>query len=87
MQFVNRELTVIIIVICSGFINTPMTETVPEKVRDMVTASIALRRFGEPVEIADAVAFLGELNALKLKSHKKNAYQNSSPQHPTKAHT
>lgn len=35
-----------------------MTQTIPEKVKDMVTASIALRRFGEPIEIADAVAFL-----------------------------
>lgn len=43
-----------------------MTQSVPEKVKDLVTASIALRRFGEPVEIADAVAFLGELNCIEM---------------------
>jgi 17beta-estradiol 17-dehydrogenase/3alpha(17beta)-hydroxysteroid dehydrogenase (NAD+) len=41
-----------------GFINTPMTQSLPDKVKDLVTKSIALRRFGEPVEIADTVAFL-----------------------------
>jgi 17beta-estradiol 17-dehydrogenase / 3alpha(17beta)-hydroxysteroid dehydrogenase (NAD+) / 3-oxoacyl-[acyl-carrier protein] reductase alpha subunit len=42
-----------------GFINTPMTETVPDKVKDLVTSQIAMRRFGEVNEIADAIAFLG----------------------------
>lgn len=36
-----------------------MTQSIPDKVKDLVTGSIALRRFGEPIEIADAVAFLG----------------------------
>lgn len=41
-----------------GFINTPMTESVPDKVKEMITQTIALRRFGEPEEIADTIAFL-----------------------------
>jgi len=41
-----------------GFINTPMTETVPDKVKDIILHSIALRRFGEPEEVSDTIAFL-----------------------------
>ncbi|XP_058057724.1 estradiol 17-beta-dehydrogenase 8 [Anopheles bellator] len=41
-----------------GFIKTPMTETVPAKVRDMMIMQCALRRFGEPEEIAEVAAFL-----------------------------
>ena len=45
-------------VIAPGFIDTPMTETLPEKVRDKITAEIPFRRFGKPEELAWAVAFL-----------------------------
>lgn len=31
-----------------GFIETPMTETIPQKVKDMVIMQCALRRFGKP---------------------------------------
>ncbi|MHC4068384.1 MAG: 3-oxoacyl-[acyl-carrier-protein] reductase [Planctomycetota bacterium] len=41
-----------------GFINTPMTEKVPERIRDMVKGNIPLRRFGEPEDVAKAVKFL-----------------------------
>ncbi|XP_053695811.1 estradiol 17-beta-dehydrogenase 8 [Sabethes cyaneus] len=41
-----------------GFIQTPMTETLPQKVKDMVVMQCALRRFGKPEEIAEVVAFL-----------------------------
>lgn len=41
-----------------GFINTPMTNTVPEKVREIITNNIAMKRFGEPEEVSDTVAFL-----------------------------
>jgi 17beta-estradiol 17-dehydrogenase/3alpha(17beta)-hydroxysteroid dehydrogenase (NAD+) len=44
--------------IVPGFINTPMTHTVPDKVKDMIIGGIALRRFGEPEEVSDTVAFL-----------------------------
>lgn len=41
-----------------GFIETPMTETIPQKVKDMVIMQCALRRFGKPEEIAEVIAFL-----------------------------
>jgi acetoacetyl-CoA reductase/3-oxoacyl-[acyl-carrier protein] reductase len=44
--------------IAPGFINTEMTQKIPEKVRDKITAEIPFRRFGEPEDIAWAVAFL-----------------------------
>jgi NAD(P)-dependent dehydrogenase (short-subunit alcohol dehydrogenase family) len=44
--------------IAPGFIDTEMTQAIPDKVRDKITAEIPLRRFGKPEEIAWAVAFL-----------------------------
>lgn len=41
-----------------GFINTPMTETVPDKVKNMIIMQTSLRRFGEVDEIGEAIAFL-----------------------------
>lgn len=41
-----------------GFINTPMTETVPQKVKDIMVMQCALRRFGKPEEVAEVIAFL-----------------------------
>ena len=44
--------------IAPGFIKTPMTQTVPEKVVKYLIGQIPLKRMGEPEEIANAVAFL-----------------------------
>jgi acetoacetyl-CoA reductase/3-oxoacyl-[acyl-carrier protein] reductase len=44
--------------VAPGFINTEMTQAIPEKVRDKITAEIPFRRFGEPADIAWAVAYL-----------------------------
>lgn len=63
-----------------------MTQSVPEKVKDLVTGSIALRRFGEPVEIADAVAFLGELKCIEVCKFDLINFSLST-QHLTRAHT
>lgn len=41
-----------------GFINTPMTEAVPEKVKELIIKQIAMHRFGEPEEVSDTIAFL-----------------------------
>jgi acetoacetyl-CoA reductase len=41
-----------------GFIETEMTQAIPDKVREKITADIPFRRFGRPEEIAWAVAFL-----------------------------
>lgn len=44
--------------IAPGFINTEMTQKIPDKVRDKITAEIPFGRFGEPQDIAWAVAYL-----------------------------
>ncbi|XP_033124270.1 estradiol 17-beta-dehydrogenase 8-like [Anneissia japonica] len=41
-----------------GFIKTPMTETVPEKVVSMMKKMIPAGRMGEPSEVAEACLFL-----------------------------
>lgn len=41
-----------------GFIATPMTQTVPEKIRDRAIDATPLRRIGTPDEVAQAALFL-----------------------------
>ncbi|KAK9501990.1 hypothetical protein O3M35_012606 [Rhynocoris fuscipes] len=41
-----------------GFIETSMTDTVPEKVKNMFKAQIPLGRLGKPEEVAEVIAFL-----------------------------
>ncbi|XP_063041636.1 estradiol 17-beta-dehydrogenase 8 [Engraulis encrasicolus] len=41
-----------------GFITTPMTEKVPEKVISKMVAFVPLGRMGDPTEVADVCAFL-----------------------------
>jgi len=45
-------------VVAPGFITTEMTSGLPEKARKQAAAQISLRRFGEPEDVADTVAFL-----------------------------
>jgi 17beta-estradiol 17-dehydrogenase/3alpha(17beta)-hydroxysteroid dehydrogenase (NAD+) len=45
-------------VIIPGFIATPMTEKIPEKVLEKICKSIPLARMGRPDEIANAALFL-----------------------------
>lgn len=44
--------------VAPGFIETDMTQAIPEKVKEKIIAEIPFRRFGKPEEIAWAVAFL-----------------------------
>jgi 3-oxoacyl-[acyl-carrier protein] reductase len=44
--------------IAPGFINTDMTNILSEKVKEQVRPLIPIQRFGEPEEVAAAVAFL-----------------------------
>jgi 3-oxoacyl-[acyl-carrier protein] reductase len=44
--------------VAPGFIETPMTESLPEKARADFASKISLRRFGSPLEVANLVAFL-----------------------------
>ncbi len=41
-----------------GFIATEMTDTLKDNIKDSFIAKIPLKRFGEPKEVAEAVAFL-----------------------------
>jgi 3-oxoacyl-[acyl-carrier protein] reductase len=45
-------------VVAPGFIDTDMTRSLPEDAKNAMLGQIALGRFGEPVDIARAVAFL-----------------------------
>ena len=45
-------------VIAPGFIETDMTDELPEKVKESYLATIPLKRLGRPEEIADACIFL-----------------------------
>jgi 3-oxoacyl-[acyl-carrier protein] reductase len=44
--------------IAPGFIETPMTDVLPEDVKENCKNAVALRRFGKPEEVASVVAFL-----------------------------
>jgi len=44
--------------IAPGYIKTPMTEQLDDAQRDALIANLAIRRLGEPEDIAEAVAFL-----------------------------
>ncbi|KOA19054.1 3-oxoacyl-[acyl-carrier-protein] reductase FabG [Clostridium homopropionicum DSM 5847] len=44
--------------VAPGFIETDMTEVLGDKVKENIKASIPLNRLGEPVDIANTVAFL-----------------------------
>ena len=49
--------------VAPGFIETDMTNALPEKVREQVKQVIPLRRFGQPQDVADAVLFLASPQA------------------------
>lgn len=49
--------------VAPGFIKTPMTEKVPDKVIEMMISKTPLGRMGEAVEVAKAIAFLSSDDA------------------------
>ena len=44
--------------VCPGFIQTEMTDVLPQQAKDMALEQIPMQRFGKPSDIAKAVAFL-----------------------------
>ena len=44
--------------VAPGFISTAMTNAIPEDRRNELKEQLALRRFGEPEEVADLILFL-----------------------------
>jgi 3-oxoacyl-[acyl-carrier protein] reductase len=55
-ELASRNITVN--AVAPGFIQTEMTEALPEKTKQEMLAQIPLNRFGTPEEVAQAVAFL-----------------------------
>ncbi len=49
--------------VAPGFIETPMTQALDDKVKEAAEGQITLKRFGKPEEIAAAVAFLASEDA------------------------
>lgn len=54
----KREITVN--AIAPGFVETEMTDELPEELKERALSAIALERFGKPEEIAEAVLFLAQ---------------------------
>jgi 3-oxoacyl-[acyl-carrier protein] reductase len=44
--------------VAPGFIETDMTQELPQEVKDQIMTNIALGRIGRPEEVAEVVAFL-----------------------------
>lgn len=57
-EFARKGAAVRANAVAPGFINTPMIQTVPDKVIDGLTGRTPLKRLGEPREVAAAVTFL-----------------------------
>ena len=50
--------TILVNAVAPGFIQTEMTEELPEEIREGILSKIPLARMGAPEEVADAVAWL-----------------------------
>jgi 3-oxoacyl-[acyl-carrier protein] reductase len=57
-EFARKGAQVRVNAIAPGFIRTPMTEKVPAKVLETMTAKTLLGRMGEPQDVADAALWL-----------------------------
>jgi len=44
--------------VAPGFIKTKMTEKLSDEIKNSILSMTSLRRFGEPEEVAELVAFL-----------------------------
>jgi len=49
--------------VAPGFIDTPMTEDLPEKVKEAMLAQVPLGLMGQPEDVAELVAFLASEKA------------------------
>jgi len=66
-----RGRNVLVNSVAPGFIETDMTQELPQEMKDKIIANIALERAGQPEEVAEVVAFLA----------KKGSYINGSVIH------
>ncbi len=56
-------------VVSPGFIETDMTQVLPEKVKEQLLSQIPVGRFGQPEDVASAVAFLASEAAAYITGH------------------
>ena len=62
-EFARKGAAVRANAVAPGFINTPMIETVPDKLIENFTSRTSLKRLGEVQEVANAVTFLASDDA------------------------
>lgn len=55
--------------VAPGFIRTRMTEGIPDKVMEQLSAKVPMGRVGEPIEIANAYLFLASDEASYINGH------------------
>jgi 3-oxoacyl-[acyl-carrier protein] reductase len=67
LEVATRNITVN--AIAPGFIETDMTAVLPQDVKDRMMASIPMKRFGKPEDIAAAVRFLASEHAGYITGH------------------
>lgn len=70
LEVASRNITVN--AVAPGFIETPMTDVLSEKVREQTMQRIPLRRLGRAAEIAKAVGFLAGDDAAYITGHVLN---------------
>jgi 3-oxoacyl-[acyl-carrier protein] reductase len=66
-EFASRNVTCN--AVAPGFINTKMTENLPQEVKDKLIEKILLHRMGDPKDIANAVLFLSSDDAAYITGH------------------
>ena len=67
MEMASRNITVN--AVAPGFIATPMTDPLPEKVKEEMKARIPLGRFGTETDVAAAIVFLASEEAGYITGH------------------
>ena len=67
MEIASRNVTVN--AVAPGFIETPMTDGLPEKVKEELKALIPLGRMGTPRDVAAAIVFLASDEAAYITGH------------------
>jgi 3-oxoacyl-[acyl-carrier protein] reductase len=70
MEYASRNITVN--AVSPGFITTPMTDPLPQQVKDAMLARIPLARMGTDAEIAAAIVFLASDEAGYITGHVLN---------------
>ena len=70
MEIASRNITVN--AVAPGFVETPMTDVLPEKVKEDLRTRIPLGRMGSPRDVAAAIVFLASDEAAYITGHVLN---------------